>query len=79
MINEIISMNGYGIYVWSAFSFTLISFAVLYLVIKVQLVKEQSKFNSKFASLTSEKIKSAKKQKTIRNVTCQVTFSVEKS
>ena len=66
MINEIISMNGYGIYVWSAFSFTLISFAVLYLVIKVQLVKEQSKFNSKFASLTTEKIKSAKKQKTIR-------------
>ena len=55
MINEIISMNGYGIYVWSAFSFTLISFAVLYLVIKVKLVKEQSKFNSKFASLTSEK------------------------
>ena len=26
MINEIISMNGYGIYVWSAFAFTLISF-----------------------------------------------------
>ena len=68
MINEIISMNGYGIYVWSAFSFTLISFAVLYLVIKVQLVKEQSKFNSKFASLTSEKIISAKKQETIRKI-----------
>ena len=68
MINEIISMNGYGVYVWSAFSFTLISFAVLYLAIKVQLVKEQSKFNSKFASLTSEKIKSAKKQKTIRKI-----------
>tara|TARA_Y100001001_G_scaffold155661_1_gene171661 strand:+ start:426 stop:659 length:234 start_codon:yes stop_codon:yes gene_type:complete len=68
MINEIISMNGYGMYVWSAFSFTLISFAVLYLVIKMQLVKEQSKFNSKFASLTSEKIKSAKKQKTIRKI-----------
>ena len=68
MINEIISMNGYGIYVWSAFSFTLISFAVLYLVIKVQLVKEQSKFNSKFASLTSEKIITAKKQATIRKI-----------
>ena len=68
MINEIISMNGYGMYVWSAFSFTLISFAVLYLVIKVQLVKEQSKFNSKFASLTSEKIISAKKQATIRKI-----------
>ena len=39
MINEIISMNGYGLYVWSAFSFTLISFAGLYFVIKSQLLK----------------------------------------
>ena len=75
MINEIISMNGYGIYVWSAFSFTLISFAVLYLVIKVQLVKEQSKFNSKFASLTSEKIISAKKQGTIRKILANTSVS----
>ena len=62
MINEIISMNGYGTYVWSAFSFTLISFAVLYAVIKMQLVKEQIKFNAKFVSLTSDKIQSAKAQ-----------------
>ena len=75
MINEIISMNGYGIYVWSAFSFTLISFAVLYLVIKVQLVKEQSKFNSKFASLTSEKIITAKKQATIREILANTSVS----
>ena len=33
MINEIISMNGYGLYVWSAFSFTLISFGFLFLVL----------------------------------------------
>ena len=75
MINEIISMNGYGMYVWSAFSFTLISFAVLYLVIKVQLVKEQSKFNSKFASLTSEKIITAKKQATIRKILANISVS----
>ena len=75
MINEIISMNGYGIYVWSAFSFTLIGFAVLYLVIKVQLVKEQLKFNSKFASLTSEKIITAKKQKTIRKILANISVS----
>ena len=75
MINEIISMNGYGIYVWSAFSFTLISFAVLYLVIKVQMVKEQSKFNSKFANLTSEKIISAKKQATIRKILANTSVS----
>ena len=30
MINEIISMNGYGLYVWSAFSFTLLSFGALF-------------------------------------------------
>ena len=55
MINEIISMNGYGIYVWSAFAFTLISFSVLYTVIKVQLVKEKIKFDAKYSTLTSEK------------------------
>ena len=55
MINDIISMNGYGIYVWSAFTFTLISFSVLYTVIKVQLVKEKIKFDAKYLTLTSEK------------------------
>ena len=68
MINEIISMNGYGVYVWSAFSFTLISFAVLYATIKVQLAKEQVKFNTKFATLTSEKIESAKTQETYKEI-----------
>ena len=75
MINEIISMDGYGTYVWSAFSFTLIGFAVLYAVIKVQLVKEQSKISSKFVSLTSEKIKSAKKQKTYREILASTSIS----
>ena len=75
MISEIFSMNGYGLYVWSAFSFTLISFAFLYVVIKVQLVKEQSKFNAKFVSLTSEKIKSAKKQETYREILTNTSIS----
>jgi len=48
MINEIILMNGYGLYVWSAFIFTLISFGSLFLVTKLQLLKEQKKFVSKF-------------------------------
>ena len=34
MINEIFFMKGYGFYVWSAFSFTFLSFIVLYFVIK---------------------------------------------
>ena len=75
MIKEIVLMNGYGIYVWSAFSFTLISFAVLYLTIKFQLVKEQIKFNRKFTNLTSEKIESAKKQKLYREIITNTSIS----
>ena len=63
MIYEIISMNGYGIYVWSAFSFTLISFASLFLVTKLQLLKEKRKFVYKFGSLNIGKVRVAKSQK----------------
>ena len=60
MINEVISMNGYGLYVWSAFSFTLISFGSLFLLTKLQLLKEQRKFIYKFGSLSTEKVRTAK-------------------
>ena len=68
MINEIISMNGYGIYVWSAFSFTLISFVVLYTVIKIQLVKEKNKFDTKYLTLTSDKRQTVRAQKTYKGI-----------
>ena len=62
MISEIIFMKGYGLYVWSAFSFTLISFAILYRVIKINLAKEKNKFTVKFGSLDKEKAEIAKTQ-----------------
>ena len=68
MINDIISMNGYGIYVWSAFAFTLISFAVLYTVIKVQLVKEKIKFDAKYSTLTSDKKQAVREQETNKGI-----------
>ena len=68
MINEIISMNGYGLYVWSAFSFTLMSFATLYLSTKLQLSKEQKKFVSKFGSLNEEKARAARSQNINREI-----------
>ena len=68
MINDIISMNGYGIYVWSAFTFTLISFLALYTVIKVQLVKEKIKFDAKYLTLTSDKKKAARAQETYKGI-----------
>ena len=62
MINEILFMNGYGLYVWSSFVFTLLSFVSLYIVIKTQYVKEKNKFISKFGTLNSERAAFAKSQ-----------------
>ena len=62
MINEVLFMDGHGIYVWSAFAFTLVSFASLYFIIKTQYVKERNKFIVKFGTLNSEKVSLAKSQ-----------------
>ncbi len=62
MINEILTMNGYGLYVWSAFSFTLLSFTLLYVIIKIQFIKEKRKFIAKFGTLNSERAAVAKSQ-----------------
>ena len=73
MINELLFMNGHGVYVLSAFSFTLLSFTALYLVIKIQFIKEQSKFVAKFGSLNTEKAKSAKSQRINKEILANVT------
>ena len=62
MINDFLYMNGYGSYVWSAFAFTLFSFSVLYILIKIQYIKERNKFISKFGALDSEKAQVARNQ-----------------
>ena len=63
MINELLFMNGYAVYVMSAFGFTLLSFLGLYMITKLQFVKEQNKFVAKFGSLNTEKANSAKSQR----------------
>jgi heme exporter protein D len=62
MINELIYMNGYGSYVWTSFAFTLISFVSLYVVVKVQYIKEKNKFITKFGTLNSKRAAFAKTQ-----------------
>ena len=68
MIQNFILMNGYGLFVWSSFVFTLSGFFILYSTIKFQLIKEQKKFEIKFKSLSSEKVELAKKQETYREL-----------
>ena len=62
MIENLFFMNGFGLYVWSAFTFTLVSFLTLFLVIKIQYNKEKNKLIAKFGSLNSEKAAFAKSQ-----------------
>ena len=73
LINELLFMNGYAVYVLSAFSFTLLSFLGLYLVTKMQFVKEQNKFVAKFGSLTAEQANSAKSQRINKEILANVT------
>ena len=73
MINELLFMNGYAVYVISAFGFTLLSFLGLYMITKLQFVKEQSKFVAKFGSLNTEKANSAKTQRINKEILANAT------
>ncbi len=73
MINELLFMNGYAVYVFSAFGFTLLSFLCLYLVTKVQFTKEQNKFVAKFGSLNTEQAISAKSQRINKEILADAT------
>ena len=68
MISDLISMNGYGAYVWSAFAFTLLSFSSLYFIIKLQLKKEQKRFEENFSALTEEKYNVAINQEIYKEI-----------
>ena len=61
-MNNLLLMNGYGLYVWSAFVFTFLSFTLLYIVTRAQFLKERKKFLDKFGSLNIEKADFAKNQ-----------------
>ena len=75
MISEIILMNGYGLYVWSAFSFTLVSFAALYALTKISLAREQKKFSARFYNLDQAKVKVAITQSTNREILANIISS----
>ena len=68
MIADLITMNGYGIYVWSAFSFTLLGFFSLYFIINLQLKKEQKRFEENFSMLSEEKFNFAINQETHKEI-----------
>ena len=68
MITKMFLMNGYGLYVWSAFAFTFLSFASLDVITKIQHAKEKNKFIAKFGNLNSERAAFAKSQRINREI-----------
>jgi len=68
MISDLIFMNGYGVYVWSAFAFTLIGFLSLYFIINLQLKKEQKRFEENFSALKEEKYNVAINQEIYKEI-----------
>ena len=62
MIIKLLQMDGYGLYVWSAFLFTFVSFTILYVITKTQYIKERNKFMSKYGALDSKKAEVARSQ-----------------
>ena len=75
MISELLNMNGYGVYVWSSFIFTLFSFSFLYVVVKLNLIKEKKKFEENNKSLDEKKLASVAKQKTYREILANTSTS----
>jgi len=54
MITNLITMNGYGFYVWVSFSVVLISCAVVYFKTKKSLKKYEQEFLTELQTLTLE-------------------------
>ena len=73
---DLLIMNGYGFYVWSAFAFTLFNFLILYKVTSRQLIKEKAKFARKYESLNSDQVILAHKQSTNRTFVTTVAHTI---
>ena len=57
MIKNIISMNGYGIFVWASFAITFISCAIVYYKTRKTLKKYEKEFALEIEKLSAEQKK----------------------
>ena len=68
MILEILSMNGYGVYVWSSFITTFVICLYFYLKTKKTLKKLEKDFIKEAESLSKLELENLKKQKIAREI-----------
>ena len=65
---EFLILNGYGVFVWSAFIFTFICFFALYLKTSKELKKQEKAFISEFKQWPTAKIIVVKDKGTSKEV-----------
>ena len=58
MIQNLLSMNGYGLFVWTSFSITFISCAIVFYKTQKTLKKYEREFVKEINKLSAEKRKS---------------------
>ena len=62
---ELLTFNGYGLFIWPAFIFTFASCLILFVKTKKQLIKQEERFLKEYKYTYKEKIKSPKKKEVI--------------
>ena len=60
---ELLSMNGYGQFVWTAFTFSFISCFYLYLKTRIEFKKQEKIYLLEFGSIETKKIQFSKRKK----------------
>ena len=63
MFKELLMMNGYGQFVWTAFTFSFASCLYLYLKTRIEFKKYQKIYLSEFVSREVNKIKFKERKK----------------
>ena len=65
---EIFLMDGYGVYVWSSFGFTLLVCLFLYIRTKKTLKKLEKDFIKEAQNLSEEQFEDIRKQKVAKEI-----------
>ena len=65
---DIFVMNGYGVYVWSAFAFSFLVCFILFVKTKKTLKKLENEFKKEAMSLTDEKVSALKNKKVAQEI-----------
>ena len=63
MFTELLWMNGYGQFVWTAFAFSFVSCLYLYLKTRIELKKQEKIYLLEFGLIEAQKIQLNKRKK----------------